>query len=756
MAMDLVARLSLKDDGFSSRMQRATRSLSDVERKTRSVSSGFSSLTKTMAGVGAAIGVTALLSKGIGMVKGSIDSAFKRIDTMESFERVLTTLTGSAEKTAAALDATREAVTGTAYGLDVAAKGVQDFVTRGMDVDKATKTMAAWGDAVAFYGNGSNDQLAGVSDALAKMYSSGKVGMDQMNRLYDAGIDGVGMYAKATGQNVNSVQKRLSKGVISAKDFIDVVTDAMMNGTRGVVNIAGAAKKAGASWGASFDNMRAAVTRGVTSIIQTIDTLLKDNGLPTMRAMIAEFGKRFETALKKAATLISPLVDKLKALYKVIEPYIPIIKKVATAIGIAVAAIAGFFSVVSAFKLLGSALLFLTSPIGLVIGAITGLVLGFQHFYKSSEPFRTAIDKIVGGVKGLFAALGGNNAKSVDIMQKAGLSVDQIGKVTEFANGIKKAINTVKTYITGVFSAFKTGDAGGILSALGFSPEVIAKIFAFINVVKTKANEFVAYLKSKWEAIQPGIATLMQTFTMFKDNLVNVFTSLWGFSQPIFGALMSAFQILADIVVIAFNNVIMPVIRNTMATIQLMWKIVGPILKLLGSAIGLAFEVLRIAWDTVIKPFVNFMTTVFKKAFDLALPVIQKLGDAFDVVGGVISKIAGWLNDFTGALKSFKVPNWLSKLGGGGTVKFEETGGGTSKGNSHYNGIDYVPYDGYQISAHKGERLQTAQEVREGKAGGGSPISISGNTFHVRQESDIPAIAMALAKLIEQEGGQMA
>ena len=56
--------------------------------------------------------------------------------------------------------------------------------------------MRIWGDAVAFYGDGSSEQFANVSDALAKMRTKGKVEMDQLDRLFDAGIDAVGMYAQ--------------------------------------------------------------------------------------------------------------------------------------------------------------------------------------------------------------------------------------------------------------------------------------------------------------------------------------------------------------------------------------------------------------------------------------------------------------------------------------------------------------------------------------------------------------------------------
>ena len=89
MAFDLVARLKLQDD-MSGRLKKVTGSLKDVETRTKSVSSGFQNLGKAALGIGAAVGVTALLAKGMSTLRSSMGSTFDRIDTMERFERTMT------------------------------------------------------------------------------------------------------------------------------------------------------------------------------------------------------------------------------------------------------------------------------------------------------------------------------------------------------------------------------------------------------------------------------------------------------------------------------------------------------------------------------------------------------------------------------------------------------------------------------------------------------------------------------------------
>lgn len=74
--------------------------------------------------------------------------------------------------------------------------------------------------------------------------------------------------------------------------------------------------------------------------------------------------------------------------------------------------------------------------------------------------------------------------------------------------------------------------------------------------------------------------------------------------------------------------------------------------------------------------------------------------------------------------------------------------------NSHSGGLDRVPYSGYQPILHKDEMVLTAQKAREYRNGnsGNGQVLITGNTFHVRQDSDIQKVAMELAKLLEGGG----
>lgn len=95
---------------------------------------------------------------------------------------------------------------------------------------------------------------------------------------------------------------------------------------------------------------------------------------------------------------------------------------------------------------------------------------------------------------------------------------------------------------------------------------------------------------------------------------------------------------------------------------------------------------------------------------------------------------------------------WEAILGTGGGKDDNNNGKQTPTKKS--SGLDFVPRDNMPVLVHRGERIQTKTEAdaqRSGRGKGG--VIVTGNTFHVRQESDINAIAMELARLIETNEG---
>ena len=498
-----------------------------------------------------ALGIDKIISASMNTIKNSIDSAMKRIDVMDQFTRVMTAMTGSAEEADKALADIKETVTGTAYGLDVAAKSAQKFVTSGMDLSEATKQVKTWADAVAFYGDGTNATFENVTDALSQMVAKGKVEMDQLNRLTDAGIPALQIYADSVGRSVSEVQDDLSNGVISAQEFMQGLSDAFNQGTSRFASITNAAQEAGASWSATFDNMQAAVTRGMVNIINSIDEGLSSSGLPTMREMISDIGKKSEEALNKVAEAISKvdfkkIIDTVKELtplvvaltsawiaYNVQMKAITMAKAVSSFVSLA----GTIISLIPEVKSLTDVMALLNivlnmNPIILLVSAIAGLVAGFIYLWNTSEGFRNfwiglwdgikeTVSKVVDSVVGFFTDLVDNIVEFFTETIPEAISEFVDSFVSFFTETIPNAISEFIENVQNFFSQlpYYIGYVIGVV--IGYFVLFAQKLIEFVTVdIPNFINNVIQWFASLPDKIKEFMQQVWEKIKEFGQNLV--------------------------------------------------------------------------------------------------------------------------------------------------------------------------------------------------------------------------------------------
>lgn len=304
MSVDMSALSQARDQVEQARtsMRKLGDEVDKIEQPIQRARTGFSGWQKAIIVADSAVG---LLKNTIGRLGiGDMSGAFNRMDTMSRFSKTVSIMTGDTQVANAALEQLKENTLGTAYGLDVAAQETQGLMTRGMDIGNAVDQVRIWSDAVSFHGDGTNEQMQNVMDAVGKMYSKGTVEADQLDRLFDAGIGAAEMYAKAVGRSISDVKKDLSDGKISSVDFIQTVSEALDKGYSH-----GAAKDAGGTWATTFSNMHAAFNRGWVNILQSVDNSLAAHGMPSLMEMVSGFGQKVESVMSSAGGVINRVID---------------------------------------------------------------------------------------------------------------------------------------------------------------------------------------------------------------------------------------------------------------------------------------------------------------------------------------------------------------------------------------------------------------------------------------------------------------
>lgn len=479
-------------------------------------------------------------SKGWDLIAGSIGKATARLDAMQKAKQVIGVLAGSSKKAAAVVNNLSDAVTDTAYGLDTAATSTQKLATSGLSLDKSTQMVKDMMDAVSFYGDGTNETLANTVDAIAKMNASGKISADQWQRLTDAGIPVLKIFAEKTGKSMAEVSDAFSTGKISAQEFNDVLMDALENGTESFPAVAGKAKEMAGSFATSFTNMSARIAIGIANIITAFNDFLADNSLPTIQEMIANFGSVIRDGLNWIAKEVPKALNALKDFF---APTAEAIKAAAEKIQEA------WNKVKDTVKEKldpGDSLNFIKDALDRIKEILPQVVEKVGEFAAAFieklpdiiDKVQTVADKIQGlmpliaAVVGAFATWKGIKAVS-DIAKTigdAGKKIKTFGSLVSKGSGLIDGLAYAASSGTGVFASMAESFtlAGGGLSGLSAALGVIggpitlvvvaigALVAAFVYLWNT-SDGFREFWINLWDGIK-------ETTGQVVDGIVNFFT----------------------------------------------------------------------------------------------------------------------------------------------------------------------------------------------------------------------------------------
>ncbi|MFJ7649245.1 phage tail tape measure protein [Lysinibacillus sp. NPDC097279] len=474
------------------------------------------------------------------------------------------------------------------------------------------------------------------------------------------------------------------------------------------------------------------------SLKERVGTLFRDAG-DKSNTKLGDFLKRINDSIDKLdvksisdklGDFLGKATDKAITLYDAFMKWRKPIAYAAGAIGTFVAALA-VVGTISA----------LANPVGLIAAGIAAAAVGVKALYDNSETFRGIIGGIIGKVKSLVGAFKTGGTSGL---------IDAIFP-PDIAKKVNAVVGGIQAKISDLMSAFKTGGVGGLFDEI-FGAGSFAK-------VKAKFEEVKAYVTEKVTQFSSVFGRLKGAFTQVWTTISSIISNLWTVIQPYLSGLWNLLQILGDIAVLVFNNVIAPALSFVAQLFSTLWTIAQPIINAIAQGFELLSKVIKWLWDNVLAPLVEFILTGVKNAFDIFSDALSGVQGWFEKLSGWISAVYDNIKDFVGFISSVKMPDWLSE-GINSTVSFVGNMIGGDKGGkkSHYSGLDSVPYDGYSARLHKNEKVLTAQEAKaydEGRSGNGGGVVITGNNFTVREDADIEKIAYSLAKLIERQRAQV-
>lgn len=292
-------------------------------------------------------------------IVGLIGVGMKYNSTVETLTSSFETMTGSAEEAGNIVKKLKDIGSKTPFEFTQLAETTKLLMNYGLTADEAIDKMKMLGDI----SQGNADKMGRISMAYGQMSSAGKVSLEDVKQMIEAGFNPLKEISESTGESMGSLYNRISKGSIS----VDEITKSMQRST-----------SQGGKYFGSMDK-QSKTTSGRISTLK--DNFNEAAGMLT-KSLMPAFQKIIEK-ISVFATWVSKL-DKdqlsfiltIAKVIAIIGPLLLIIVKVIEVVNI----------VTKATWLFNAALW--ANPVTWIIAGIAALIVIFVLLWTKCEGFR--------------------------------------------------------------------------------------------------------------------------------------------------------------------------------------------------------------------------------------------------------------------------------------------------------------------------------------------------------------------------------
>ncbi len=250
---------------------------------------------------GVAFGV---ITTGLGAISAN---ALKYNAQMEQYQTSFETMLGSEEKAVSLMADLKKKAADTPFEMKDLASTTQLLLNYGFTADEVVGKMTMLGDI----SQGNSDKLKSVATAYGQMSSAGKVSLEDVKQMIEAGFNPLQEISESTGESMSSLYDRISKGTIS----VDEITASMERSTSAGGKYFQSMEKQSKTVSGQLSTLGDNFNEFTGKIYTGLSTQLRDEILPLGISYIEQMSDAYEkegmTGLTSATgNIIAELVTK--------------------------------------------------------------------------------------------------------------------------------------------------------------------------------------------------------------------------------------------------------------------------------------------------------------------------------------------------------------------------------------------------------------------------------------------------------------
>lgn len=500
----LSVRVNADTHSFESGMSDVGKSMDSISKKFKTLNDGFTIMKGVMAN---------LVASGIQKVGSAMSSLGNSVigyqSDMETYTASFETMTGSMEKAQEIMQQIQKLGAETPFDVPQLAEVTQLLMNYGLTAEDALGKMQQLGDI----SQGSADKLMRIATAYGQMSSAGKVALEDIKQMIEAGFNPLQEISQTTGESMSSLYDRISDGTLSVDEITASMQRSTSEGGKYFQSMDRQSQTLSGQLSTLKDNINSSLGTALSGVF---DIITKDllpainDGLNSInwKALSEPISNIFTAIINFVGfvidnfNVIGPIIAGIGAAFaawKIGSILTPLISSIIQLPALFSSMSAATNTAAGAQRGLNAAMS--ANPIVGVITLISGLITMLVTLWNTNEGFRNAITTIWNGIKDIFAGVRDFILSVFDtIVNAISSAIDVIANIVGsvagfFQNAFSAAANIVRTIIGGIQSFF-VGFINAVESAWNGLTTFVGGIFdgiaagfnALVNGVKSVIN----------------------------------------------------------------------------------------------------------------------------------------------------------------------------------------------------------------------------------------------------------------------------
>lgn len=548
-----IDNLGKESDGSAKQVDDLSKKMGDADGASKNLNDGFTVLKGTMANL-----ASQAISKVVDGFKELVGGAVDYQKSMEYYTTSFTVMTGSADKASETVKKLADIGATTPFDMPQLADATSLLMNFGFSADDAVDSMMMLGDI----SQGNAEKLNTIARAYGKMNSAQKVSLESINMMIDAGFNPLQEISEKTGESMQSLYDRISKGKVS----VDEITESMKRST-----------SEGGKYFQSMDAQSQTLDGRLSTLSDTINSKLGEALQPILQKAADEWIPNVTNAIDNmdidsVVSVIDEIVSGVGELFGFIMNNGDTIISLVAGIGTAMLTwnvanmINGVVTAVKAFQManegatVAQALLngvMNANPIMLIATLLAGLTATIITLWNTNEGFRETVTNVWNTFKdtvgNVINSVGGFIGNLISWFQalpgRIGAFLGEvIGNVQNWASSMvsraseagSNFVNNVVSFISGLPSAVWNWLSSALNNVWNFAGQLAQ---AGANAASGLVNNIVGKIRSlpsqlyNWgvdmvKGIADGIRNAIHHVTSAVSAVADKIKSFLHFSRP--------------------------------------------------------------------------------------------------------------------------------------------------------------------------------------------------------------------------------